>query len=192
MMNMNAQASVPLVPQKHIEDLTALIMLIGNADVIKERLEQLSAQQASLEKIRADSVELLKTARQAHEDSLKAQENLNQRRATLEAREEEVKRAEAAVKAREDAVGDTEKANAKTLADGLAKIEEDRAKLESDQNIIIASNKAALAAIAEKMEDANKRQDAVKAEEARVAGLAAEIEQRLNMIKNAAMGPVHA
>lgn len=189
MMSMNT-STVPLVPQKQIEDLSALIFLLGNADAIKERLDQLAAQQANLEKIRADSVGLLQTARQAHEDSLKAQEGLNQRRSTLEAREEEVKRAEAAVKAREEAITETEKSVDRKLVEGAAKLADERkefidAKARQDADHI--KRVAAQAAIAE---DLDKREQAVAAEEARVKALADEIEQRLNMMKNAAMGPI--
>ena len=191
MMTMNAP-TVPLVPQKQIEDLTSLILLLENKDVIKERLQQLSDQQATIEKIRADSTALLQTARQAHEDSLKAQEGLNHRREILEAREEEVKHAEAAVKIREEAITETEKSVDRKLVEGAAKLADDRAKLNNDQAIIVAANNAALADISEKMADVIRRQDAVAAEEARVKALADEIEQRLNMIKNAAMGPVTA
>jgi hypothetical protein len=189
MMTMNAP-TVPLVPQKQIEDLASLILLLENKDVIKERLQQLSDQQATIEKIRADSTALLQTARQAHEDSLKAQEGLNHRREILEAREEEVKHAEAAVKIREEAITETEKSVDRKLVEGASKLAADRAKLNDDQAIIVASNKDALNKISAQMIDLNLREKAVAAEEARVKALAAEIEGRLNMIKNAAMGPL--
>ena len=189
MMSMNP-STVPLVPQKQIEDLTALIMLLENKDAIKERLNRLSEQQATIENIRADSTKLLQTARQAHEDSLKAQEGLDHRREILEAREEEVKRAETAVKIREEAIGETEKSVDRKLVEGASKLAADRAKLNDDQAIIVASNKDALNKISAQMIDLNLREKAVAAEEARVKALAAEIEGRLNMIKNAAMGPL--
>lgn len=189
MMTMNAP-TVPLVPQKQIEDLASLILLLENKDVIKERLQQLSDQQATIEKIRTDSTALLQTARQAHEDSLKAQEGLDHRRTVIEAREEEVKRAEAAVKEREEAITETEKSVDRKLVEGASKLAADRAKLNDDQAIIVASNKDALDLISKQMIDLNLREQKVAAEEARVKAMAAEIEGRLNMIKNAAMGPV--
>lgn len=189
MMTMNAP-TVPLVPQKHIEDLTALIMLLENKDAIKERLNRLSEQQATIENIRADSTKLLQTARQAHEDSLKAQEGLNHRRTVIEAREEEVKRAEAAVKEREEAITETEKSVDRKLVEGAAKLADERrefieAKARQDNEHIQRT-------VAQKMiaKALDEREQAVAAEEARVKALAAEIEGRLNMIKNAAMGPI--
>ena len=191
MMSMNP-STVPLVPQKQIEDLTALIMLLENKDAIKERLNRLSEHQATIEKIRADSTKLLQTARQAHEDSLKAQEGLDHRREILEAREEEVKRAETAVKIREEAIGETEKSVDRKLVEGASKLADERrefieAKARQDSEHI--KRVAEQAFIAQGLDE---REQAVAAEEARVKALADEIEQRLNMIKNAAMGPVPA